>query len=629
MRNGTVVLGLALFAAVLLPCATARGDVIEFDSGDWVLERAQVMQHLGRTALVGAAYLPNVEFEDGVIEVDVSFPSIDARSYPGILFRMQSQSDFEEFYVRPHRTPIYPDAVQYAPTFNGVGAWQLYNGEGYTAATVFPVDEWVHMRLEVAGEQARLFLGESDAPVLVVTDLKHGVSSGFLGLNSPADGTAYFSNFEFTADVVPEFEPPPLRETPPGTITEWEITRAFPLGALDAEKHPSEQDLGDLEWQPVECEPSGLVNVARYHGRTGRQPDCVYARTHIDGGDGGVFELSLGYSDAVVVFLNGDILFLGSSAYRQRDPSFLGIVGLFDSVYLPLEPGENEVVLLVAESFGGWAFVARDADSVYLADGVTERRRDADFVTPESIVYDAARGVLYVSNYDPYGLTMSEGGQFISRLSSDGSEVERAWVSGLSRPTGLALSGGTLLAVERQGVARIDTETGEILERLPLPGARFPNDIAVAPDGEVYVSDSGSDAIFRLEGGEFTVWIQGGEIGGPNSLEFYDGELLVGNGADGSVKAVDPETGDVRTVVRLGSGVIDGIESDGSGGLLVSQWEGRLYRVSREGDLTRLVDTTTVGENFADFEYMEETDTVVVPTFSADDVVFYRIGGAE
>jgi len=33
-----------------------------------------------------------------------------------------------------------------------------------------------------------------------------------------------------------------------------------------------------------------------------------------------------------------------------------------DALYLPLEEGDNELVFVVSESFGGWGLVARLAD---------------------------------------------------------------------------------------------------------------------------------------------------------------------------------------------------------------------------------------------------------------------------
>jgi hypothetical protein len=72
-----------------------------------------------------------------------------------------------------------------------------------------------------------------------------------------------------------------------------------------------------------------------------------------------VRRLAFGYSDDVTVFLNGRPVFAGRNGFRARHPSAAGLVTADDAVFLPLRRGENELVLAVAEEFGGWGFTAR------------------------------------------------------------------------------------------------------------------------------------------------------------------------------------------------------------------------------------------------------------------------------
>ncbi len=100
------------------------------------------------------------------------------------------------------------------------------------------------------------------------------------------------------------------------------------------------------------------------------------------------------------------------------------------------------------------------------------------------------------------------------------------------------------------------------MKRTPVPGAMFLNDLAVGPGGAIYLSDSGAGVIFRFAGGKIEEWLKGPEIGRPNGLHVSGGELLVGNNADGRLKAVNLSTKAVRTVAALGAGIIDGIETE-------------------------------------------------------------------
>lgn len=628
MRTWTRILTIAAalcssLGAGIASSSEAPDGVIAFDSDRWVLVGAARSEFLGRDALAGFAYLKDVELDDGVIEVDVAVTG--SRSYPGIVFRMQSQDNYERFYIRPHRAGLYPDALQYVPVFNGIAGWQLYNGDGFTAEASIPADQWVPLRLELGGKQARLFVGDADEPALVIPHLLHGSVKGTVGLSGPRDGSAYFSNFRYRADDSLDFPPVVEPETPPGTITRWQISQPFPIGAIDMEHYPTGEEAAGITWRDVTPGPSGLVDVARYTGRIGRETDCVLARTVLHEEKETVREIRFGYSDAVTLFLNGELLFSGNSAYRQRDPSFLGIVGLNDAVYLPLMKGDNELLLMVAESFGGWGFMARDGRAVFLRDGVSRLWETGDdFRTPESVLHDPARDVLYVSNFDVFNVGMAPA-QSISKLSMDGEVLEAEWVGGVSNPSGMAIFDDRLFVVERASVAEIEIDTGEIAERYPVVGGRLLNDIAIDSEGRIYVSDSGTGVIYRLADGEVEAWASGDEIDRPNGLHVDGDRLIVGNNGDSSLKSVDLADGTIRTIARLGPGVIDGIEMDGDGNYLVSLVEGKLYRVSPSGKLTKLVDTTGPGNYIANFDYIPARRQVVAPTYTNNRIITYHL----
>lgn len=615
----------ALCACILVPYRVSPAETIEFGSENWIFRNAEVKEYLGRECLHGYALLKDVVFENGVIEVDLAVTG--ASSYPGFVFRLQSDRDYERIYLRPHRAGLYPDAVQYTPVFNGIAGWQLYNGEGFTAGVDLPAGQWIHLKLEVSGNQARLYVSDMEVPVLEMNDLKRGTSKGTIGLYGPRDNNYYFSNFSYRHDDGLLFEPPPPVDAPPGVITSWELSEPVAMSRIDVERYPDEEWLEGLSWRMVESEPSGLVDVGRYHGRTGREPDVVFARKIIRADEESAMKLLFGYSDAIVIFLNGKLLFTGSSAYRQRDPSFLGIVGMFDMVYMPLEKGENELLFMVVESFGGWAFMGRDQDAVFNHPSIRERgRTEKEFLVPETALYDARRKVFYISNNDMYNFSFNGGLQHISRISAEGEILEARWVEGLSNPTGMALHGNRLFVVERSGIVEIDPSNGAIVKRYPVPGARFLNDLAVDESGKLYVSDSRSAVVFRIEGEAVEQWLSGGDVGQANGLHIHDGKLIVANNSDGTLRAFDLETKEMQIIALMPEGGLDGIEDDGKGNLLVSHFEGRLFRVSMDGGMEKLLDTSGPGVGCANFAYVPESGLLVVPTFTDNRVVLYNLG---
>lgn len=337
-----------------------------------------MVEFQGRKCLMldgGAAVLNDFEMRDGVIDVDVATPA--SRGFFGIQFRVADDgANAEWVYLRQHKSGL-PDAMQYTPVLNTGLNWQIYNGPGFTGAVDIPKNEWFHLRLEVVGAQAKLYVKDMDKPALVMPDLKSGVQKGQVALYV-LTGATYFSNFEIrtTPDTAWERHLPPM---PPGTLTKWGLSPSYDALGRNLERLLSASESDAIRWQEVEAEPPGFVVIYRYREaphpkvsfatdfskRLDPQPGMkvVYARTRIESDREQVKKLYIGYSDDVSVFLNGKILFRGRSAQNFRDPGFLGIVNAEDdAVYLPLKKGSNELMLAVSELGGGWGFICRLGD---------------------------------------------------------------------------------------------------------------------------------------------------------------------------------------------------------------------------------------------------------------------------
>jgi hypothetical protein len=346
------------------------------DSPRWELEgQAKATEYKGRKCLSiggGAATLKDLELRDGIVDVDVATPA--SRGFFGIQFRIAPDgSNAEWVYLRPHKSGL-PDAMQYTPVLNTGLNWQIYNGPGFTGAIEIPKDAWFHMRLEVVGAQAKLYVEDMDKPALVMNDLKSGVQTGGVAM-AVLIGETYFSNFQVRETPAVPWEPqrPPM---PPDTLTRWSLSPSYDALARDLERPLSAEERDKIQWQDVEAEPPGFVVINRYRDsphprvtfasdfskRLEPQPGMrvVYARTSIVSERDEVRKLSIGYSDDVSVFLNDSMLYRGRSAQNFRDPGFLGIVSPEnDAIYIPLKKGRNDLLLAVSELGGGWGFICR------------------------------------------------------------------------------------------------------------------------------------------------------------------------------------------------------------------------------------------------------------------------------
>ena len=379
LKKLLIALAVVLISSSLVHAQSSQTPSIPPDSPRWALEgQARATEYQGRKCLYldgGAATLKDLEMRDGVIDVDVATPA--NRGFFGIQFRLANDgANGEWVYLRQHKSGL-PDAMQYTPVLNTGANWQLYNGAGFTGAVDIPKDVWFHLRLEVVGAQAKLYVKDMDKPALIMNDLKSGLQKGQLALYVLI-GATYFSNFQVRETPAAPWERhyPPM---PPGTLTRWDLSPSYDALARNLERplSPSERDA--IQWQDVEAEPPGFVVIYRYRAaphlrvtfandfskRLEPQPGMkvVYARATIDSERDQVKKLQIGYSDDVSVFLNGKILYRGRSAQNFRDPGFLGIVNPEnDEIYIPLQKGRNELMLAVSELGGGWGFICRVLD---------------------------------------------------------------------------------------------------------------------------------------------------------------------------------------------------------------------------------------------------------------------------
>lgn len=230
---------------------------------------------------------------------------------------------------------------------------------------------------------------------------------------------------------------------------------------------------------------------------------------------------------------------------------------------------------------------------------------------PETAVRDPRDRVIYISNVCGFS---KDGHGYISKLSDGGELLDRYWVDGLDAPAGLALSGRSLWAVDVDVVREVDLDSGRVVATLTFPPeleVRALNDLVIAPDGTLYVSDSGRQAIYSsAPGREAELLVRDDRLRFVNGLHL-DGDILwVGTGT--RLYTVRPDDGSIAGPIgppELAD--VNGIESDGSGGLLLSLAGGPVWHLPAGGGATIL---TTAGLSSTNLGYFPEIGLIVVPT---------------
>ncbi len=357
----------------LISWGSASSQTIEvpFDSDQWETKGANyvLQKYEGRDAILlqaGTIYLKDVAFLDGTIEVDINFSAL--RNFPGIGWRMVDPENHEHFYIRPHQSGN-ADANQYTPVFNGLAGWQLYHGELYATPVHYTFNEWHHVRIEVAGSQAKIFFDDMEKPLLEVKELLRSPQSGTLSLNTRTN--VHFANFKYTpaptSAPISLASPRSLKPELDGLITSWQLSDKLNTKTFQEKNAMTSTDLKDVRWVQRNVESSGVLNIGRYT-KLERDHNSVLVKLDIQADSKQIKQLVFGYSDLVKVFINGQAVYSGSNIFRSRDYRYLGTIGYFDSIYLPLRKGKNEVIFLVTENFGGWGLQAilKDRKGIHL-----------------------------------------------------------------------------------------------------------------------------------------------------------------------------------------------------------------------------------------------------------------------
>jgi Ca2+-binding EF-hand superfamily protein len=162
------------------------------------------------------------------------------------------------------------------------------------------------------------------------------------------------------------------------------------------------------------------------------------------------------------------------------------------------------------------------------------------FESPETVLWDEKADVYLVSNINGM-LTAADSNGFISRVSPDGTILDLKWIDGtkpevaLHGPKGMIFHGQYLIVADVGAVRFFDRNTSEPRHAIMIPDAYMLNDPAIGPDGNLYVSDTGSKvadppgAVYRVgEGDQQPVIIaQGIDYDRPDGLIPHGNGLLV------------------------------------------------------------------------------------------------------
>jgi hypothetical protein len=362
------------FLSVLSIAHGAEPIAITMTADHWqTKENAEFVRQLGfyrglMRLNSGDAVLKDVAFGDGTIEFDVN---TIGRGMPGIAFREQDEKNFELLYLRPDPAcPAFHACIQYTPETHAVLLWDLF--PQYQTRAPLRENGWNHIKMVVSGRRMRVFVNDSPTPTLEVGSLEGDAMKGALRLRGPAT----FANLVITPDAVEGLSPEPTRdplEDDRGLVRIWHLSA---VSALPNGKEPTYNEMpqASQDWKPISTERAGLVNISRIYGKPLPEQTRAVAwlKTTLTSDRKQTRNVQIGWTRELWVFVNGKLVYSDKNLFESDDARKIpdGRCSLENASFsLPLEAGENEVAIALANNFFGWGLKMRltDSDGIQLA----------------------------------------------------------------------------------------------------------------------------------------------------------------------------------------------------------------------------------------------------------------------
>jgi hypothetical protein len=251
------------------------------------------------------------------------------------------------------------------------------------------------------------------------------------------------------------------------------------------------------------------------------------------------------------------------------------------------------------------------------------------FQGPESASYNPATDSFFVTNAGAFG-PANDG--YISIVNPDGSTAERFWVQGsdekpLATPLGSAIHNGALYVCDGQRIRVFDLETAAQTSEMTIEGATFLNDLAIAANGTIYVSNTGMGAdavVYRITtDGAVSRFVSGEAIQQPNGVDLdTDGNVVVVGLGFSSVQVFSAADASLLATYELPVSGNDGLIALEDGFIVSSVTEGRVMEVDKA---TKAVTTLAEGvASAASIAWDPARDAVVVPQLQNQSVTFIR-----
>ncbi|WP_421897802.1 hypothetical protein [Marinoscillum sp.] len=258
---------------------------------------------------------------------------------------------------------------------------------------------------------------------------------------------------------------------------------------------------------------------------------------------------------------------------------------------------------------------------------------------PDQAVWHAPSQTWFVSNLGG-GISLERDGYgWITRTDAQGKIIEPFWIGkeeAMHAPSGMIITDKYLYVCDRDGVHQVDIAKKSITAFYTLPGGEFINDIAMAANGDLYVSDFFGNRIYKISADtrEVEVWLESEDLQTPDGLYMEEGRLIVAAWGPlskpgtfetsklGDLLSVDLQSKQITTLVSE-VGNLEGITKAGQYYYITDWASGKLLKV----DPIKKTKTPILSglSHPTDPCYAEELGILAFPQHGTNQVLYVKV----
>lgn len=241
----------------------------------------------------------------------------------------------------------------------------------------------------------------------------------------------------------------------------------------------------------------------------------------------------------------------------------------------------------------------------------------------ESAVYNAANSIIYASVIGG----KEEGDGSIATVDTKGKLINVKFVANLNDPKGIAITKDKLYVSDVTELVETDLTTGKIIKKHTLDGIKFLNDVAIDTSGNVFVSDTATSKIYKLDkDGDFRLWLANVALDNPNGLLIQNDMMYVASWGSkpegGRVSKINMATKSMDSISSI-IGNLDGIRPYDKNRMIISDWNsGNIHLIDDKGNTEQIL---KVGQSVGDIAYIKEKDLLLLPMNKQSRLLFYKL----